>query len=346
MKLQFLLYFFIASAGISVSSYYYFYNAQDDTKIIVNKENRDNLKSQEDFHTIVEEKKLEKKLIKDPLIEVFRVEPDGQFVIAGSGEPLSKIFLKENDYILQFTNVDKDGKWVMVSQKRLSEGDHLLILEQQNEDGIFILSKDIFVAKIYDNKQSKPMVFNLPNEDGGKLEIIQKQSKNNSLSNKENNEINLTTKGSLEKNIKFRVLGIEFDDIGKLSIYGKAKTGISVQAVIDNKIILETKIDNNNWEINTNSSLEYGLHSLDLILLDLNKINIANLKFPFVRKEFKQNLLQDDFIVIEPGDMLWKIAYKVYGDGWKYIEIFDNNKEQISNPDLIFPGQIFLLPKN
>ena len=44
--------------------------------------------------------------------------------------------------------------------------------------------------------------------------------------------------------------------------------------------------------------------------------------------------------------MLWKIAYKVYGDGWKYIEIFDSNQEQISNPDLIFPGQIFLLPKN
>ena len=42
----------------------------------------------------------------------------------------------------------------------------------------------------------------------------------------------------------------------------------------------------------------------------------------------------------------WKIAYKIYGDGWKYIEIFDSNKEQISNPDLIFPGQIFLLPKN
>ena len=346
MKLQLILYSLVASLGIFISSYYFFFNTENDIKRIVNIDNEDNLKVENNSNIIKEKNILEKKTIKQPIIEVFRVEPNGQFVIAGSGEPLAKITLKENDYILNFSKVDNNGKWIIVSQNKLSEGDHLLILEQHNQDGTFIVSKDIFVTKIFENKTSKPLIFNIPNDDGDKLEIIQNQSKNNLILNKKSDEFNISSKSSFKKNTEFIVSGIEFDEKGKLSIFGKAESGISVQAIIDNKIILETKIDNNNWQISTKKSLDYGFHSLDLILLDFNKISIETLQFPFVRKEFTTNLLQDDFVVIEPGDMLWKIAYKVYGDGWKYIEIFDSNKEQISNPDLIFPGQIFLLPKN
>ena len=42
--------------------------------------------------------------------------------------------------------------------------------------------------------------------------------------------------------------------------------------------------------------------------------------------------------------MLWTIAYRIYGDPLKYIQIFEENKEQITNPDLIFPGQLFSIP--
>ena len=135
-------------------------------------------------------------------------------------------------------------------------------------------------------------------------------------------------------------------NVNNTPVPGTANIGESVQAIIDNNLIRETKIENNDWKIILKDFLEYGYHSLDINLLDNNKISIKNYKFPFVRKEFRKNLMKDDYVVIEPGDMLWKIAYKIYGDGWKYIEIFDSNKEQISNPDLIFPGQIFLLPKN
>ena len=45
------------------------------------------------------------------------------------------------------------------------------------------------------------------------------------------------------------------------------------------------------------------------------------------------------------GDNLWNIARAHYGEGWRYTVIFDANKEQIRDPDLIYPGPVFSLPK-
>lgn len=42
------------------------------------------------------------------------------------------------------------------------------------------------------------------------------------------------------------------------------------------------------------------------------------------------------------GDTLWAIAKKFYGDGGKYPEIAKANN--IPNPNLIFPGQVFSIP--
>lgn len=42
---------------------------------------------------------------------------------------------------------------------------------------------------------------------------------------------------------------------------------------------------------------------------------------------------------IRKGDTLWKIAEKHLGNGARYTEIFEANKEVIKNPDLIYPGQ-------
>ncbi|WP_380019829.1 LysM peptidoglycan-binding domain-containing protein [Dokdonella ginsengisoli] len=44
------------------------------------------------------------------------------------------------------------------------------------------------------------------------------------------------------------------------------------------------------------------------------------------------------------GDSLSKIAKKVLGNANRWREIFDANRDQIDNPDLIQPGQVLKLP--
>ncbi len=54
---------------------------------------------------------------------------------------------------------------------------------------------------------------------------------------------------------------------------------------------------------------------------------------------------EDQYYTIESGDTLWGIAAKTMGNGAKYTEIFEANKEVIQDPDKIFPGQKIRIPK-
>ncbi len=50
---------------------------------------------------------------------------------------------------------------------------------------------------------------------------------------------------------------------------------------------------------------------------------------------------------VKSGNWLWKIANSVavYGDGSKWPEIYEANKDKINDPDLIYPGQLFVIPR-
>ena len=50
------------------------------------------------------------------------------------------------------------------------------------------------------------------------------------------------------------------------------------------------------------------------------------------------------FHTVEKGDTLWAIAKKSYGNGSKYMAIFEANKPMLSDPDKIYPGQKLRIP--
>jgi nucleoid-associated protein YgaU len=47
---------------------------------------------------------------------------------------------------------------------------------------------------------------------------------------------------------------------------------------------------------------------------------------------------------VSRGDSLWRISQRTLGGGQRYAIIYRANREQIRNPNLIYPGQIFVLP--
>jgi len=50
--------------------------------------------------------------------------------------------------------------------------------------------------------------------------------------------------------------------------------------------------------------------------------------------------------VVQKGDCLWNIAYNEFGDPFKWTKIYEENKDKINNPNLIYPNQEFKIPKN
>lgn len=47
---------------------------------------------------------------------------------------------------------------------------------------------------------------------------------------------------------------------------------------------------------------------------------------------------------VKKGDCLWNIAKKFYGNGALYTKIYDANTNKIANPNLIYVGQVFVIP--
>lgn len=78
--------------------------------------------------------------------------------------------------------------------------------------------------------------------------------------------------------------------------------------------------------------------------MELPKMNseIANTP-PTVLGEKLSNVRSS--VIIRRGDNLWRISRRVYGRGIRYTTIYLANKDQIRNPDLIWPGQVFAVPR-
>jgi len=49
--------------------------------------------------------------------------------------------------------------------------------------------------------------------------------------------------------------------------------------------------------------------------------------------------------VVSRGDSLWRISRATYGAGALYERVYKANRDRIRNPNLIYPGQVFVLPE-
>ena len=50
--------------------------------------------------------------------------------------------------------------------------------------------------------------------------------------------------------------------------------------------------------------------------------------------------------LVKRGNNLWWIARQTYGEGIRYTAIYGANRDHIHDPNLIYPGQLFKLPKS
>jgi nucleoid-associated protein YgaU len=104
--------------------------------------------------------------------------------------------------------------------------------------------------------------------------------------------------------------------------------------VDDDKVILIGSVDNindKNKVIVTAGNIE-GIAKVDDWLVVKNPPVVAP---PPPEKQY---------YTVKKGDYLSKIAKEVYGDAKKYNVIFEANKPMLKNPDLIYPGQVLVIP--
>ena len=50
-------------------------------------------------------------------------------------------------------------------------------------------------------------------------------------------------------------------------------------------------------------------------------------------------------LVIQPGNNLWRLSREIYGKGRMFTVIYEANRDQVKNPNKIYPGQILTAPQ-
>ncbi len=49
---------------------------------------------------------------------------------------------------------------------------------------------------------------------------------------------------------------------------------------------------------------------------------------------------------VQAGDCLWCIAEERWGDGYRWNDVYEANRELVEDPDLIYPGQVLKMPSD
>lgn len=274
-------------------------------------------------------------------LEVIRVRPDGSLVIAGKGLPNSKVEIISGSTVIATTTSDKIGEFVAVPEKQLKSGEHLLAFRQITKNGNITIANEAVAINVTGGINDIPIVAIIDSE--GKLgaRVIQAPGL---IERKIENNVNEEKKSTEKINPIISILAFTYDaKVGQLILSGTAYGGIQINAGFSGKETSSTKILNNKWSLTIPGKLISGKQKVSAVLLgkdgkilSKNSVNISGKSI--------QNANGKTFIIVQKGDALWNIAFNRLGLGQRYIDIVDLNKEIITNPDLIYPKQLFVIP--
>lgn len=266
-----------------------------------------------------------------PSFDVARIGRDGHAVIAGRATPNAKIVLLDGGKEIASGEADRHGEWVLLMQdKPLSPGQHELRVVQHQEGHAPVTSEQVVVVVVPPSPDSGDETLVMISPPGGTSKLLQAPS---AAGVPKSNDLQLST--------------LDYDDRGHVTISGQAQAGSAVRAYIDDKAAADgTSGKDGHWRLSPTAPVTAGKHTLRLDRLGADGKPVARLELPFERLVAAVPAKTDNRrLNIVRGDNLWNIARAHYGEGWQYTVIFNANKGQIRDPNLIYPGQNFSLPK-
>lgn len=140
---------------------------------------------------------------------------------------------------------------------------------------------------------------------------------------------------------------VTYNARGDVSLGGRAASGSAdLQIYIDNQPILRARAaPDGAWQAQLDG-IARGVYRLRVDELDEAAQVTSRAEIPFERvtPEIAREAAGPQALIVQPGNTLWAMSQQRFGDGARYMRIFDANRDQIRNPNLIYPGQVFILP--
>ena len=138
---------------------------------------------------------------------------------------------------------------------------------------------------------------------------------------------------------------VDYDDDGRLIVAGRAVAAAIIIIYLDNRPVGQAvaAADGRYW-LRPDEPVAPGLYTLRADQVAGDGSVVARAETPFQRTAPLADIPANRQIIVQPGNNLWRLARRIYGQGLQYTVIYQANRDQIRNPDLIYPGQVFELP--
>ena len=276
-----------------------------------------------------------------PTFDVVRINPQGDAVLAGQAKPGTRVEIFESDQKIGEVETDRRGEWVFVPERPLTPGNRRLSLIMRDKDGASTpgAADVVIVVPNRGEEGSSPLAMRVPKEgQPGSVEILQKPAEQKSP------EVAAVTPA--DTGPALAIDAVDYGADGKLDIVGKAPPGSVVHLYLNNEFIGRAQADERGrWTLKPANPVAAGNYELRADQVEKVGKVAARIEVHFARQQPLKDVAPGSLIVVREGNSLWRIARRTYGTGFKYTAIFEANRDQIKDVDLIYPGQVFKLPE-
>ena len=272
-----------------------------------------------------------------PSFDIVRVNPEGNTVIAGRAPPDSAVMVRQGDKVIGIVTADKRGEWVLVPQKPLAAGTHELTVVAKFPGGMEVASAQSVVVVV--PKRGKDIAGGSVSGPAGSLAVVIPEKPGEA-------PVVLQRPGEVG-DVGLSLDAIDYGERGDdLTLSGRADPGKKVWVYLDNKFVGRAIADEKGiWRLQPGIDIPVGLYRMRVDRVGADGKTIARIELPFLRATPVGDLPDGTVAFVQPGNSLWRLARQTYGSGLRYTEIYEANKDQIRDPDLIYPGQVFVLPR-
>ena len=260
-----------------------------------------------------------------PSFDIVKVDPSGHAVIAGRAAPGAKVAVLDGDKTLGEVTADDRGEWVLVPANPITPGERQLTLEATDPaTGAKTKSSDTVALAVAPPNSGGTVAVLLPGNGSQPAQALQ-------VPNARSGSLSLDT--------------AEYGDNGKLMLSGHATPGATLRLYAENQLLATVTADSaGKW-----SSVSAHPQTAGKIELRVDELAADGSVAQRIAEPFEPQTAgaaPTGSYTVQPGNSLWVIARKAYGNGTQYTVIFGANKEHIRDPNLIYPGQIIALPKS
>jgi nucleoid-associated protein YgaU len=300
----------------------------------------------------------------EPAFDIARVEPTGEAVIAGRAAPGATVELLRDGELHDRAVADQSGQFAMVPP-RLPPGTYGLTLRSTQPDGKQMTSKQRVAVALAPSPNDRPvMAMTTPD----KSNVVPSRP---ATPNATSGAV-VVDAIQVEPSGKFHLTGRAAPG-ATVRLYLNDSLVASVTPGADERFAItinegvapgsyRVRLD----EMGSNSSAVHGRVEMPFNVPDRvvtgstattpsGKSDVAAAKQPQLTaavSTVSPDRGSPSAVVVPKiatatvsrGDSLWRISRFTYGAGMRYAAIYQANRKQIRNPNLIYPGQTFVVP--